>query len=105
MKGEFFGLVFVQVYYQKIEFAPIGLKNMYNSGGAVESVSRSGDSSNRSILIKGRGGGSFGAYSSTKPKSITVNSKDEEFSFREEDGLLIVTIPSRTGAWDVDIFY
>lgn len=91
--------------YKKIEFAPIGLMNMYNSGGAVESVSQSGDSSKSNILIKGRGGGSFGAYSGTKPKSITVNSKDEEFSFREEDNLLTVTIPSRTGTWSIDIYY
>ena len=98
-----------QAYYQKIEFAPIGLMNMYNSGGAIESVQQSGDSTgyNRRILIKGRGAGSFGGYSSVKPKGCSINGKEEEeLKYREEDKLVKVTIDvSDNSGWDVDIWY
>ncbi|KAJ8759679.1 hypothetical protein K2173_009771 [Erythroxylum novogranatense] len=83
----------------------LGLINMYNSGGAVESVDHSGDSSTCKIHIQGRGAGKFGAYSSVKPKSCFLNSKEEEFVFREEDNLLTITMPSTTIAWDIDFCY
>lgn len=74
---------------------------MYNSGGAVESIEQSGGG----IGIRGRGEGKFGAYSSVKPKSCLVNSKQVGFTFREEDNLVIVTIPSGAGDWDIEISY
>lgn len=99
----FLGLV--QVYNQKIQFAPIGLINMYNSGGAVEAIDFSTDSSGCEIHVKGRGAGTFGAYSSTKPKSCSVNSKAVGFDFRAEDNLLTLTFPDTTSSWDVVICY
>ncbi|CAK7323377.1 unnamed protein product [Dovyalis caffra] len=97
----------IKVYYEKIEFAAIGMMNMYNSGGAIESVEQPSDSSSSSkIQIKGRGAGSFGGYSSVKPKSCSINGKDEEFIYREEDKLLVVTIiPSNNSGWDMDIWF
>ncbi|KDP29033.1 hypothetical protein JCGZ_16422 [Jatropha curcas] len=96
----------IKVYYENVEFAPIGLVNMYNSGGAMESVQQCRDSSGlRTISIKGRGGGIFGAFSTVKPKSCTVNSKGEEVIFREEDNLLTVTVPFGTSAWDIHISF
>ncbi|KAG5252349.1 galactinol--sucrose galactosyltransferase [Salix suchowensis] len=99
----------IKAYYQKIEFAPIGLMNMYNGGGAIESVQQSGDSTGykRRILIKGRGAGSFGGYSSVKPKGCSINGKEEEeVKYREEDKLVTVTIDvSDNSGWDVDIWY
>ncbi|KAL5574811.1 hypothetical protein UlMin_016510 [Ulmus minor] len=91
----------IKVYSQKIEFAPIGLLNMYNSGGAVETVDFFGNSSNAGIRIKGRGAGVFGAYSNAKPESCSVNSKTEEFNYRSEDNLLTVTIPPTTSYWEI----
>lgn len=79
--------------------------NMYNSGGAVESVDLINDSSSIKIHIKGRGGGSFGAYSSTEPNSILLNSNNEEFTFSAEDNLLTVTIPPTTNSWDIALCY
>lgn len=78
---------------------------MYNSGGAVVSVDHSGDSSSCRIHIKGRGAGSFGAYSNIKPRSCSVNCKDEEFMFRDEDKFFTITIPSTTNGWEMDICY
>ncbi|KAM6585512.1 hypothetical protein CsatB_012514 [Cannabis sativa] len=97
----------IKVYNKNIEFAAIGLLNMYNSGGAVEKVDLLlSDSSNCGIRIKGRGPGRFGAYSSTKPKSCSVNSKStEEFKYRSEDNLFTVTIPSTISNWDITLHY
>lgn len=95
----------LQVYNKTIEFAPIGLLNMYNSGGAVERVDFFSDSSNCGIRIRGRGPGSFGAYSSTEPKSCLVNSKSEEFKYGAEDNLLTVTIPGTARNWDITLLY
>ncbi|KAL6200837.1 hypothetical protein ACLB2K_024552 [Fragaria x ananassa] len=95
----------IKVYKQNIQFAPIGLLNMYNSGGAVDSINFSSDDSSCVIHIKGRGAGSFGAYSSSKPKSCLVNSKDEGFEFRGDDNLLTVTIPATTSSWNVSFCY
>lgn len=105
MQCEVFTVSPIKVYNQKIQFAPIGLMNMYNSGGAVESIDLINDSSSIKIHIKGRGGGSFGAYSSTKPNSILLNSNYEEFKFSAEDNLLTVTIPPTTNSWDIALFY
>lgn len=100
--------LFEQVYNQGIELAPIGLMDMYNSGGAVESVEMISDSSSSStscrIEIKGRGVGRFGAYSSRKPTSCSVNSKNEEFKFSDEDNLLTITIPS-SNCWDIVVSF
>ncbi|XP_060964403.1 probable galactinol--sucrose galactosyltransferase 2 isoform X2 [Cannabis sativa] len=97
----------IKVYNKNIEFAAIGLLNMYNSGGAVEKVDLLlSDSSNCGIRIKGRGPGRFGAYSSTKPKSCSVNSKSsEEIKYRSEDNLFTVTIPSTISNWDITLHY
>lgn len=95
----------IKVYNKRIEFAAIGLMNMYNSGGAVESVDIFGESSGCKIQIKGRGSGNFGAYSSVKPKSCKLNSEDKDFKFREEDKLLDMVIPSTTSHWDLVIAY
>lgn len=74
---------------------------MYNSGGAVDRI----DFSSCEIHIKGRGAGSFGAYSSLKPKSCSVNSKDEGFEFRGDNNLLTVTIPATTSSWNISFCY
>ncbi|PRQ28178.1 putative galactinol--sucrose galactosyltransferase [Rosa chinensis] len=95
----------IKVYKQNIQFAPIGLLNMYNSGGAVDSIDLFSDASSCVIHIKGRGAGSFGAYSSSKPKSCSVNSKDEGFEFRGDDNLLTVTIAAATSSWNISFSY
>ncbi|KAG6743464.1 hypothetical protein POTOM_052156 [Populus tomentosa] len=97
----------IKVYYQRIEFAPIGLMNMYNSGGAIESVEQCGDPSsyNGRIHIKGRGAGCFGGYSSMKPKGCSINGEEEEMKYGEEDKLVTVTIDaSNNSGWDMDIW-
>lgn len=99
-------LLFVQSYHQNMQFAPIGLIKMYNSGGAIESVDFNGDLSPCCLSIKGKGCGLFGAYSSIQPKNCTVNSKAEEFMFNPDNNLLTLTIPTSSGArWEVCVYF
>ncbi|KAF2314135.1 hypothetical protein GH714_023606 [Hevea brasiliensis] len=91
LEGEIYTISPIRVLGQDIHFAPIGLLDMYNSGGAVEAVNcRITDSSECRIKMKGRGCGRFGAYSSTKPKRLVeaVGSDGEsvkEGGFEEAD--------------------
>ncbi|XP_068665410.1 probable galactinol--sucrose galactosyltransferase 2 [Aristolochia californica] len=78
----------IRDYDQKLQFAPIGLIDMFNSGGAVESLDSMTESTECKIKIRGRGCGRFGAYSSLKPKYCLVDSEETELSYSVEDGLL-----------------
>ncbi|CAA3028949.1 probable galactinol--sucrose galactosyltransferase 2 [Olea europaea subsp. europaea] len=96
----------IKFYHQKVHFAPIGLVNMYNSGGAVEAIEVSDDSSCYGVQIKGRGAGIFGAYSDIKPNFCSVNNiREAEFDYRSEKHFLTVSIPTGTNAWDVTVHY
>lgn len=94
-----------QVLGQDLLFAPIGLLDMYNSGGAVESLEYIMDLSKYVIKIKGKGCGRFGAYSSTKPKSCMVDTKEEEFTYNSEDGLLTIKLPGECTFRDIEFVY
>lgn len=95
----------MQTYSQEIQFAPIGLINMYNSGGAIEAVEAIGDSSCNKIRIRGRGEGIFGAYMSLKPQFCYVNMEEVQFKFSSEEHFLTVNVPTGTKSWDMDIHY
>lgn len=89
-----------QMFNENIQFAPIGLINMYNSGGAVEDCTF-GDT----ITIKARGSGLFGAYSSQKPSFCKVDKKEEDFSYSSDDGLLTVNLQSDSSFKEIQIVY
>ncbi|KAK8678298.1 hypothetical protein V6N13_143803 [Hibiscus sabdariffa] len=107
----------IKVYNEEIEFAAIGLMNMYNSGGALESVEGSAatatatataadtsGSSKYTIHVKGRGAVCFGAYSDRKPISCSINMKDEDFNFNAQQNLLTITIPPTfNSSWNIAI--
>ncbi|RVW16559.1 putative galactinol--sucrose galactosyltransferase 2 [Vitis vinifera] len=99
-----------------ISFAPIGLLDMLNSGGAVEQFEvhmasekpelfdgeipfelSTSLSENRSptatIALTARGCGRFGAYSSQRPLKCQVGDAEVEFSYDPNNGLLTFTIP------------
>ncbi|KAK4386774.1 putative galactinol--sucrose galactosyltransferase 2 [Sesamum angolense] len=94
-----------QVYHQEIQFAPIGLINMYNSGGAVHAVEAIDDSLFPGIRIQGRGEGVFGAYSSSEPKHCSVNTTEAQFHFNSEHHFLTVDIPTGTNSWEIAAHY
>lgn len=97
-----------QAYDQKVQFAPLGLIDMYNSGGAIECLESTSSESGCAINIRSRGPGRFGAYSSTRPRHVKVDNKEEEFSFNPDDGRLIINFSyssSEMGLIEVEIVY
>ncbi|KAL0417258.1 UNVERIFIED_CONTAM: putative galactinol--sucrose galactosyltransferase 2 [Sesamum latifolium] len=94
-----------QVINGTLHFAPIGLIDMYNSGGATEGLTSAVEPSACTITIQARGCGRFGAYSSKKPISCTVDGKNEEFVYRPDDGLLTVKLEGECKSRDINFCY
>ncbi|KAK4483318.1 hypothetical protein RD792_010504 [Penstemon davidsonii] len=79
---------------EKVEFAAVGLVNMFNSGGAVESLEyKLNEKKTFTVVIKIKGSGKFLAYSSMKPKQIKLNNVKTEFEWTSEIGLLKFEVP------------
>ncbi|XAR69455.1 Galactinol--sucrose galactosyltransferase [Bertholletia excelsa] len=113
-----------------IFFAPVGLLDMFNTGGAVEqfevhshadknSQHFEGEVSSKpstplrenpaliaNIALKVRGCGKFGAYSSQRPLKCAVGGAQTDFEFEPAVGLLTLTIPvpeQEMHRWDIEI--
>lgn len=67
-------------------FAAIGLLGMFNSGGAVRELRFGGEDAD--VELRVRGSGTVGAYSSTKPTCVAVDSKAVGFSYDGTCGLI-----------------
>jgi raffinose synthase len=120
----------VQEITSNISFAPIGLLDMFNTGGAVEQVEiqmasdkspehfdgevsselTTSLSENRfptaTIALRVRGCGRFGAYSSQRPLKCTVGNVDTDFNHDSATGLLTLTLPvaeEEMYRWPVEI--
>ena len=100
-----------------ISFAPIGLLNMFNSGGAVEQFEVQPTSDSKAeifageatseisgslsekrsptakIILKVRGCGPFGAYSSQRPLKCSVDGAETDFTYEATTGLVAIDIP------------
>ncbi|KAL8488028.1 hypothetical protein ACS0TY_024344 [Phlomoides rotata] len=67
LECEIFSVSPIKMFNENIQFAPIGLINMYNSGGSVEDCTF-----DYSITVKVRGAGLFGAYSNRLASSNSL---------------------------------
>ncbi|KAL0356336.1 UNVERIFIED_CONTAM: putative galactinol--sucrose galactosyltransferase 2 [Sesamum radiatum] len=105
LECEIFTVSPIRVINEPLHFAPIGLIDMYNSGGATEGLCSTVEPSACTITIQARGCGRFGAYSSKKPISCTVDGKNEEFVYRPDDGLLIVKLEGECKSRDINFCY
>ncbi|PKA45603.1 putative galactinol--sucrose galactosyltransferase 2 [Apostasia shenzhenica] len=81
-----------------VHFAPIGLLNMFNTGGAVEQFEYRASEEGRVTAgavarLKVRGCGKFGAYSSQKPQRCSLDSTEAEFGYDADTGMLTVEVP------------
>ncbi|KZV41917.1 hypothetical protein F511_11339 [Dorcoceras hygrometricum] len=101
LEFEIFTISPIKELKEKVCLAPIGLLEMYNSGGAVEDCTFH----DASVTIKARGSGLFGAYSSVKPSSCKVNHRNEEFTYNSEDGLLRVNLGTGLNFQEIEISY
>ncbi|KAK0608181.1 hypothetical protein LWI29_026847 [Acer saccharum] len=77
---------------ERAKFAPIGLENMFNSGGAIESLEYGSKMGIDSVKIEVKGTGKFLAYSSEKPKEIAANGDKVEFEW-STNGILRFHVP------------
>ncbi|CAN6239878.1 unnamed protein product [Urochloa humidicola] len=108
MACEIYTISPIKVFSETVQFAPLGLINMFNSGGALDDVSSTSDSSTTTVHVRCRGPGWFGAYSATRPELCRVSEQEVEFS-HTEDGLLAFDLPycsSHSGdLWRIEIVY
>lgn len=85
---EVFTVVPVKILSNGCKFAPIGLIKMFNSGGAIKELRYH----HANIDMKIRGCGVFGAYSSTRPKRITVETEEVSFEYEDASGLVTLSL-------------
>ncbi|XP_045796860.1 stachyose synthase [Trifolium pratense] len=86
-----------------IKFAPIGLTNMFNSGGTILGL----EYVESGAKIKVKGGGNFLAYSSESPKKFQLNGSDVDFKWLS-DGKLSLNLPwieEACGVSDLSILF
>ncbi|KAL2249468.1 UNVERIFIED_CONTAM: putative galactinol--sucrose galactosyltransferase 6 [Sesamum indicum] len=69
-------------------FAPLGLIDMFNAGGAIEGLKYDVTDLKALVSMEVKGCGRFGAYSSTKPRKCTVGSSAVEFEYNPTSGLV-----------------
>lgn len=84
-----------------VEAAPIGLVNMLNAGGSIQSVASHppSDSSNGkggagSLSAVLRGAGDMLVYVSRQPLRVTLDSSEVVFKYQETDGALRFAVPA-----------
>lgn len=74
---------------KSIRFALIGLVNMLNNGGAIQSVAY--DDEKSSVHVGVRGTGEMRIFASENPMTCRINGREVEFGY--EDNMVIVQVP------------
>lgn len=80
---------------KQIPFAPIGLVNMLNSGGAIQSLEF--DNNADSVQIGVKGTGEMRVFAAEKPVGCRVNGIDAAFVYEEQMIVVQVPWPNSTG--------
>lgn len=89
---EIFTVIPVKTLSVGATFAPIGLIKMFNSGGAIKELKYDHLERNATVEIKVHGSGRFGAYSSSRPKRIVVDTEETNFEYEEQSGLTTIDL-------------
>ncbi|KAJ0034991.1 hypothetical protein Pint_24327 [Pistacia integerrima] len=89
---EIFTISPVHKLNEKCKFAPIGLENMFNSGGAIELLAYGCKEGLHDVKLKVKGTGKFLAYTSEKPVEITMNGDKLQFEW-SSNGILRFEVP------------
>ncbi|KAG2406508.1 Stachyose synthase [Vigna angularis] len=86
-----------------IKFAPIGLTNMFNSGGTIQEL----EYIEKDVKVKVKGGGRFLAYSTQSPKKFQLNGSDAAFQWLPDCKLTLnlAWIKENGGVSDLAIFF
>lgn len=75
-----------------LSFGPLGLIDMFNSGGAIDMLEYKVESGLTIVSMMVKGCGRFGAYSRTKPKRCTVGPSEVDIEYDSDSGLVIVNL-------------
>lgn len=89
---EIFSYVPIKKLGPTAKFAPIGLTNMFNSGGTLQELEYNESGAETGVKVKVKGGGNFLAYSSEKPKKCYLNGTEVGFEWGV-DGKLTLSLP------------
>ncbi|XP_042499314.1 probable galactinol--sucrose galactosyltransferase 6 isoform X2 [Macadamia integrifolia] len=81
----------------EVRFAPLGLIDMFNGGGAIEGLRYEVKGEGNMVLMEVKGCGRFGCYSSVKPRSCSVGSSIVDFSYDSSNGLLSLNLDYLAG--------
>lgn len=90
---EIFSFVPIKKFGADKKFAPIGLINMFNSGGTLQEVEYGDIEDEIRVKIKVKGAGKFLAYSSGRPKKSSLDGVEVGFEWCSADGKLILDLP------------
>lgn len=72
-----------------VQFAPIGLVNMLNTGGAIQSVAH--DFRAKSVRIGVKGAGEMRLFASQRPAAVKVNGEGVRFEYK--DNMVAAEVP------------
>lgn len=72
-----------------VQFAPIGLVNMLNTGGAIQSLAFNDEA--KSIRIGVKGTGEMRVFASEKPMACKIDGKVVPFEY--EDFMVVIQVP------------
>lgn len=89
---EIFSFVPIRKLGPSIKFAPVGLTNMFNSGGTIQELECGDSGAEFNVKIKVKGGGNFLCFSSGSPKTCYLNGDEAHFEWLA-DGKLSLNLP------------
>ncbi|KAK6135489.1 hypothetical protein DH2020_030775 [Rehmannia glutinosa] len=99
LEHEIFTITPVKILAPGFSFAPLGLIDMFNSGGAIEGlkydlkvVEDLGSEAVAVVSMAVKGCGRFGSYSSTRPRKCTVGSSAVDFEYDSVSGLVTLNL-------------
>ncbi|XP_008242818.1 PREDICTED: probable galactinol--sucrose galactosyltransferase 6 isoform X2 [Prunus mume] len=92
LEHEIFTVTPIRVLGSVISFAPLGLVDMYNAGGAIEGLRYEENGTNGLVRLEVKGCGRFGAYSSAKPRRCCVGCNAVDFDYNSSSGLVRLSL-------------
>lgn len=108
LEYELFTVTPIKDFGLGLRFAPLGLIDMFNGGGAIDAVEYLVESSGASVVVemKVKGCGRFGVYSMTEPRMCVVGSREVEFLYDSQSGLVQLNLshmPEEQKCHDINI--
>ncbi|KAG7017775.1 putative galactinol--sucrose galactosyltransferase 5, partial [Cucurbita argyrosperma subsp. argyrosperma] len=86
-----------------IQFAPIGLINMLNTGGAIQSVVYNDDLTSIEVSIKGSG--EMRVFASEKPRACVIDGEDVGFKYQDQMVAVQVAWPGSSGISTIEYLF